>query len=179
MTAKYPYAPPLAELDVHGASHGMACQVRYRLGRFDYFTWNILHQLRLIPLQVICVAPAIALALQVQSYSLSIATGLLAYVLLWSTQIAFLAIVIYTGRNKHLLTEHTVELQADAFYVATEYGRQYHYWRGIQRVLDGPRIPGCLYQLSRRTHHSKSCLHEPRLAKSIRLRSPSTQAGRL
>jgi hypothetical protein len=29
----------LAELDVHGASYEMICQVQYRLGRLDFFIW--------------------------------------------------------------------------------------------------------------------------------------------
>jgi len=37
-----------------------------------------------------------------------------------------------------LLTQHIVEIQEDAIYVETQFGRSYHFWSGLVKVINHP-----------------------------------------
>lgn len=64
--------------------------------------------------------------------------ALLAYLIMWSTQILFNAIYLYWRNNRSLLIKHIIEIQDGALYVETEFNRSYHYWHGLTKIINRP-----------------------------------------
>ncbi len=138
-TPSNPFTPPLSDVQTHGASAGKVFRVDYRLGRRDYFLWNVFHQLTMPSLQLVALAVAVFFAGQFTNPSaLRIFIFVLVYAFIFAAQFAFSAIVIALGRNRTLLTDYRTELRDEGILFETEWATSLHYWRGVPRIVQRP-----------------------------------------
>jgi hypothetical protein len=112
--------------------------IEYELKFRDYLAFNALHQLLSVPVQLFYGGIAAFIfytSLSDESILVSAIIGVLAYIAMWAIQLMFNVIYLYVGKNRSLLTKHTVEIQDEAFYDETQFSRSYHYWPGIAKVV--------------------------------------------
>ena len=116
-------------------------RIEYELKYWDYLLFNVLHQLYSATVQITYLGFSVLsfyLSYSYQSACAAAIHGLLTYLVMWAVQIPFNVIYLYFGKNKSLLTQHIVEIQDEAFYDETRFGRSYHYWAGIAKVVSRP-----------------------------------------
>lgn len=116
-------------------------RIHYKLKFSDYFTFNAIHQFSLITSQV--VYGGLGLLVYFGEFSErgtlgAILAGLIAYVAGWIVQLVINAFVLYSSKNRTLLTDHTIELQPDYFYEENPFSRSFHKWAGIAKVIARP-----------------------------------------
>lgn len=119
-------------------------RIEYELKFLDYLLFNIMHQFFSIPTQIVFFAPSVfILAISINGknlYASVITTAVIVYIAMWIFQLLFSVAFLYSQKNKSLLTKHIVELQNEAFYEETSFGRSYHYWTGIVKIVDRPKF---------------------------------------
>ena len=116
-------------------------RIEYELKYWDYLLFNVLHQLYSATVQITYLGFSVLsfyLSYSYQSACAAAIYGLLTYLVMWAVQLPFNVIYLYFGKNKSLLTRHIVEIQDEAFYDETRFGRSYHYWAGIEKVVSRP-----------------------------------------
>lgn len=100
-----------------------------------------MHQLLSVPVQLLYGGFAVLIFfsdLGDQSFCASAYLAILAYAAMWAVQLLFNAFYLLFGKNRSLLTRHVVEIQEEAFYEETKFGRSYHYWPGLAKVISRP-----------------------------------------
>ncbi len=118
-------------------------RIEYELKYRDYLLFNVMHQLLSVPVQLLYGGFAVLIffsALGDQSICARAYLAVLAYAAMWAVQLLFNAFYLLFGKNRSLLTRHVVEIQDEAFYEETKYGRSYHYWPGLAKVISRPRF---------------------------------------
>ena len=116
-------------------------RIEYELKYRDYLLFNIMHQLLSVPVQLLYGGFAVLIFfsdLGDQSTCASAYLAILAYAAMWAVQLLFNAFYLLFGKNRSLLTRHAVEIQEEAFYEETKFGRSYHYWPGLAKVISRP-----------------------------------------
>lgn len=116
-------------------------RIEYRLTFGDYMLFNAMHQLLSVPLQLLYLLFAgmiYLMSIEDSGMFGAAMAALIAYVFMWLFQFIFNVLYTYSRKNKALLTRHVVEVQDDAFYEETEFGRSFHYWPGIAKVVSRP-----------------------------------------
>ncbi len=116
-------------------------RVEYELRFLDYFCFTAIHQYLLVTLQLAYLAPGALLVLQAwpdQDIMGTLGVGAFVYCASWLLQFTVNVFVLYSKKNKSLLTRHTVEIQADAFFEENPFSKSYHYWPGIAKVVARP-----------------------------------------
>ena len=116
-------------------------RIEYELKYWDYLLFNVLHQFLSTTVQISYVGFGVLLfylSYGDQSLCGAAIIGLLTYLAMWAAQLLFSVIYLYFGKNRSLLTRHVVEIQDDAFYDETQFGRSYHYWPGIAKIVSRP-----------------------------------------
>jgi len=113
--------------------------VDYEMRRLDFLLFNLVHQFRMLPLQIIFIGIS-ALAIKTfneHGVAGAVLVGGLTYVAQWMAQAVFL-ILLVISRNRRLYTRHEVKPLQDSLEVLTTYAHQYYYWQGLERVLITP-----------------------------------------
>lgn len=78
------------------------------------------------------------LSIEDQSFNRSAIVAIFVYLGMWVGQLLFNAFYLSFGKKRSLLTTHIVEVQDNAFYEETQFGRSYHFWPGIVKVISLP-----------------------------------------
>ncbi len=114
-------------------------RIEYTLTYRDWMLFSFTHQFLSPWLQFLYLGMTILIYLTSAGESPSDAgiVAVVCFVLMWIFQFGINA-VYALGRNKALLTQHVVELHDDAFYDETVFGRSFHYWPGIAKVVRRP-----------------------------------------
>ena len=115
--------------------------IEYELKYWDYLLFNVLHQFFSATVQIIYIGLSVLsfyLSYRYQCACAAAINGLLTYLVMWAVQLPFNVIYLYFGKNRSLLTQHIVEIQDEAFYNETRFGKSYHYWAGIAKVVSRP-----------------------------------------
>jgi len=126
-------------------------RIQYELRFRDYFWFNAIHQFLVVTYQIAFLVLGLLVflgELSQRGAAGALVAALAAYVLAWLLQLAVNVLVLYSKKNKSLLTRHVVELQQEAFYEENPFSKSYHYWPGIAKVVARPG-----YQRACRTHH--------------------------
>ena len=115
-------------------------RLQYELKFIDYFCFNAVHQFLLVTVQAMYLGSAIALFIAFQDMGplVALVVALVAYLALWAIQLLANIFMLYSRKNKALLTTHIVEIQDDAFYEENPYGKSYCYWPGIAKTVGRP-----------------------------------------
>jgi hypothetical protein len=115
-------------------------RIEFELKFRDYLSYNLIHQFLSMPVQILFVGVTalIAHGLEVHGLSAVALAFVLFYVGLWASQAVFVVAYLCFGTYRSLLTKHVVEIQEDAFYDETAFGRSHHYWRGISKAVRRP-----------------------------------------
>lgn len=116
-------------------------RIEYELKYRDYLLCNILHQLLSVTVQISFAGFGVLLFFLShgdRSAWAAAIVGLLTYLAMWVAQLLFTVVYLYFGKNRSLLTRHIVEIQDEAFYDETRFGRSYHYWPGIAKIVSRP-----------------------------------------
>ncbi len=120
-------------------------KIEYELKFFDYFVFNVLHQFLSWPIQLFIVGCALLSGLITsgdEMAALPVVTAVVAYAAIWAIQIVFLLFYLCFGSYRSLLTKHIAEIQDDAFYKETKFGRSYEFWSGVVKVVGRPGFIG-------------------------------------
>ena len=122
---------------------GPTLRIEYKLTYRDWLLFNLTHQFLSPVVQIFFAGPAVLFYFIITmdgdiSSAAGVLAAIVAYLFMWLAQVVFLAIFGLSGKNRSLLTQHVVELQDDAFYDETAYGRSYNYWPGINKVVLRP-----------------------------------------
>jgi hypothetical protein len=64
--------------------------------------------------------------------------GVIVYLAAWAFQFITNVFVLYSAKNRSLLTHHVVEVQPGSFYVENPFTRSFHNWAGIAKVISRP-----------------------------------------
>lgn len=70
--------------------------------------------------------------------TLTIVAALCWYLALWAFQIVFNVVYLFSRRNGSVLTDHAVEVQADALLEETRFNKSLFYWPGVVRAVSWP-----------------------------------------
>ena len=146
-----PFSPPSANVESFGDDFEHSLAVTYHLKRRDQLLWNIVHQFRSPVFQVFIVALSMFIALADGWEKSFTFTFLAIYLVLWLVQIATTALTISFGRNRRLLTTHTIRLATDSIIVETEYSKAYYYWHAWTGSSTAPDSLRCISMPLRRT----------------------------
>jgi hypothetical protein len=57
---------------------------------------------------------------------------------LWTVQLSFNVIFLYSSRNRSILTQHEITIEDGALLDETLFNRSQHYWPGIFKVVRRP-----------------------------------------
>jgi len=71
-------------------------------------------------------------------FSRAVLIGLIAYLAMWIIQLIFNIFVLYSKKDKAILTNHIIEIQEDALYEETVYNKSFFYWNGINKIVPMP-----------------------------------------
>ncbi|HJR68698.1 MAG TPA: YcxB family protein [Gammaproteobacteria bacterium] len=107
----------------------------------DYLLFNAVHQFSSVPLQVTYLLLTWLIYAVFDESVGRLGAAILAvmsYLAMWVFHWAFNVIVLYSGKNKALLTDHVVEVQPDSLYEETRFNRSCHYWPGVVKVVRRP-----------------------------------------
>jgi hypothetical protein len=116
-------------------------RIEYELTFSDYLLFNVIHQFFSIPVQLLyCGAALLLFYSPIEGQPLYVTTivVIIAYFAIWTIQLLFNVFYLGFGKNRSLLTKHIVEIQDEAFYDETKFGRAYHFWPGIVKVISRP-----------------------------------------
>jgi hypothetical protein len=114
-------------------------RIEYQLKFKDYLAFNVIHQLVSIPVQIFYGGMSLFFffsLLGAQPATVCAIVALLGYLAMWAIQIVFNVFYLCFGSYRSLLTQHTVEIQDDAFFDETKFSRSYHFWNGINKVVN-------------------------------------------
>jgi hypothetical protein len=116
-------------------------RIDYELKFRDYLLFNAMHQMLSVPVQLFyggLAAFIFYLSIGEQSLFAGAIEAILVYLAMWAVQLLFNAFYLAFGKNRSLLTRHIVEIQDNAFYEETKFGRSYHFWSGLAKVISRP-----------------------------------------
>ncbi|SRR5205809_414642 len=116
-------------------------RIHYQLKFRDYFCFNAAHQFLLVTSQVLYLGLGVLVYVgesAERSTFGAIIAGIIAYLAAWAVQLVVNVFVLYSGKNRTLLTDHVVELQPDCFYEENPFSRSFHKWAGIAKVVSRP-----------------------------------------
>lgn len=115
--------------------------IRYKLKFIDYFFFNAAHQFLMVTSQVIYVGLGLfvyAGQSEDQSTIVAVIAGIIAYLAGWAFQLVINVFVLYSGKNRTLLTDHVIEIQPDCFFEENPFSKSFHKWAGIAKVVSRP-----------------------------------------
>lgn len=115
--------------------------LHYKLKFRDYFYFNATHQFLMVTSQVIYLGLGLLVYAGESSERgaiVAIIAGIIAYLAGWVLQLVVNIFVLYSGKNRTLLTDHLVEIQPDCFYEENPFSKSFHKWTGIAKVVSRP-----------------------------------------
>ena len=113
-------------------------RIEYELKHRDYLLFTNLHQLLSVPVQIAYGGFSVlvfVMYIRDESAIVSAIAALIVYVAMWTVQILFNVFYLFFGTYRSLLTKHVNEIQDEAFYDETSFGKSYHYWSGIAKIV--------------------------------------------
>jgi hypothetical protein len=113
-------------------------RIEFELKFRDFFLFNVIHQFRSVTVQLfMALGPLLMVCLADDGDAIGITavTAIVAYLAMWLGQLIFLAIYLWTGNNRTLLTHRVVELQQDALFEESRFSKCYYYWSGIHKTV--------------------------------------------
>lgn len=116
-------------------------RIEYELKFKDYLLFHAMHQLFSVQIQVFYIGSAAFLFYSnfgEQSLGASVIEAVIIYLAFWIAQLLFNVFYLCFGKNRSLFTSHIVEIRNDAFYEETQFGRSYHFWAGLAKVISRP-----------------------------------------
>ncbi len=112
--------------------------IRYKLNFLDYFFFNAVHQFFMVTSQVVYVGLGLLVYVgqsEGQNTIVAATAGIIAYLAGWTFQLVINAFVLYSGKNRTLLTDHVIEIQPDCFFKENPFSKSFHKWTGIAKVV--------------------------------------------
>jgi hypothetical protein len=123
----------------------MTTRVEYSNTFFDVFLFNAVHQFLSMPIQML----AVAFGGFVFGHELGRDEPLIAatialswYCGLWAFQLGFTALILWSRKDRSVLTAHVIELQSEGLLEETRYNKSIFYWPGIVKVVSRPGFVG-------------------------------------
>jgi hypothetical protein len=120
-------------------------RIEYRNKFTDILLFNAVHQFLSLPLQGLylglCAFIFYSESLD-SSLSLAAVTALLWCLALWVFQLLFNVVYLFSRKNGSVLTDHIVEVQADALLEETKFNKSLFYWSGVVRAVSRPGFVG-------------------------------------
>lgn len=116
-------------------------QLHYKLKFLDYFYFNAAHQFLMVTSQVLYLGLGLIVFFgesTERGFVGAIIAGSFAYLAAWAFQLVINIFVLYSGKNRTLLTDHVVEIQPDYFYEENPFSKSFHKWAGIANVVSRP-----------------------------------------
>ena len=115
-------------------------RIEYKNRFTDILLFQAVHQFLSPIVQGLCALLA-ALVLQSERHlgvSAAFASALFVYFVLWTAQLLFNAIYLFSVRSKTVLTDHVIELQDESLLEQTRFNRSNFFWPGIAKVVSRP-----------------------------------------
>ncbi len=120
-------------------------RIEYRNKFTDILLFNAVHQFLSPSLQGLYLGLC-AFIFYSESFDSSLAvatvTALLWYLALWAFQLLFNVVYLFSRKNGSVLTDHIVEVQADALLEETRFNKSLFYWPGVVRAVSRPGFVG-------------------------------------
>ena len=116
-------------------------RIEYQLKYRDLVLFSVIHQFLSLSIQLMHVGCAVLVYFvmsDVVTPGISLAVAILSFGAFWAAQVLYLAFYLCFGKNRALFTAHLVEIQEEAFYVETRFGRSYYFWSGVAKVISCP-----------------------------------------
>ncbi|AVP97292.1 hypothetical protein C7S18_08850 [Ahniella affigens] len=132
-----PFSPPSANLESDGLTVDGEMSLHYRLTALDHLRFNLLHvYTRLFPQAVMLTGSAIfASSFSGGAPKLLVFVG--AYAVNSLIQLLVLGLMVFSARNRRLLTDYQTALTGAGLVVSTPFVRSLYYWTGVERVRSG------------------------------------------
>jgi hypothetical protein len=135
-----PFTPPVSPVD-DMALPADEVELDFELSYHDLLLFNWMHQLTSPVMQLLFMAlPVLTFGREVSQGGLL--AGLMPllglFLFLWALQLASVALLLVTRRNRTLLTRHFVRLGPDALRQRSRYVETTVYWPGVSRVVGRP-----------------------------------------
>ena len=118
-------------------------RIEYEIKFSDILLFNAIHQILSPAVQIFYLIIAVGIMLMELRYSQSgffrvIMIGLIVYIAMWAVQLFFNIFLLYSKKDKAILTKHIIDIQDDALYEETKYNRSFFYWNGINKIVRRP-----------------------------------------
>jgi hypothetical protein len=116
-------------------------RIAYKLNFFDYVLFCFVHQFSSIIAQILFLGLGLMVflgELVKQGASRAMLAGIGAYFFVWIFQLIWNMFILYSSKNKSLLTDHVVEIQDNFFFEESPFGMSYQKWMGIAKVISRP-----------------------------------------
>jgi hypothetical protein len=135
-----PFTPPVSPVD-DVALPADEVELDFELKYRDLLLFNWMHQLTSPVLQLLFMALPV-LTFGDEASHRGLLAGLVPllglYLFLWALQLASVALLLVTRRNRTLLTRHVVRLGPDALRQRSRFVETTVYWPGVSRVVGRP-----------------------------------------
>lgn len=116
-------------------------RIQYDLKFRDYLLFNGFHQLLSPTVQGFYLLGAAFILLtepESNQFAARLIAAILLYVVMWSVQLLFNVVFLYSSRNRTILTQHTITILDEALLDETMFNKSEHYWLGIFKVVKRP-----------------------------------------
>jgi len=116
-------------------------RIEYKNKFTDIFLFNAIHQFLSPVIQgLFIILCAFIFLSEINENTIFIASTntLLWYIFFWIFQFAFLAIYLFSRKDKNVLTDHVIEVKEDSFFEETKYNKSFFFWSGVVKVVSRP-----------------------------------------
>lgn len=115
--------------------------IQYDLKFRDYLLFNGFHQLLSPVMQILyllCVIFVFLTEPEGNSLAVRLVAATFLYIAIWTLQLFFNVVFLYSSRNRTILTQHAITVQDEALVDETMFNKSQHYWAGIYKVVLRP-----------------------------------------
>ena len=116
-------------------------RIEYDLKFRDYLLFNGLHQLLSPAVQffyLFCVLAVFVTEPEGTPLAVRVLAAILFYIAVWTIQLLFNVVYLYSSKNRTILTQHTITVQDEWLLDETTFSKSQHYWAGIHKVVRRP-----------------------------------------
>lgn len=116
-------------------------RIEYDLKFRDYLLFNGLHQLLSPAVQffyLLCASSVFLTEPEGNSLPGRLIAAVLLYIVIWTVQLLFNVIYLYSSKNRTILTRHAIAVLDEGLLDETKFSKSLHYWAGIHKVVRRP-----------------------------------------
>lgn len=116
-------------------------RIEYDLKFRDYLLFNGLHQLLSPAVQLFYLLCSLSVFLtepEDNSLAARLLSAMFLYLAVWTVQLLFNAVYLYSSKNRTILTRHAITVQEEGLLDETTFSKSQHYWAGIHKVVRRP-----------------------------------------